>query len=77
MTVKDRGVGMRPDELERAYDRFYKADTSSTAISGTGLGLSIAKAIIEAHGGEIRIESEFGIGTKVSFKVPIRSTDGF
>ena len=77
VTVQDRGIGMRPDELERAYDRFYKADTSSTAISGTGLGLSIAKAIIEAHGGEIRIESEFGIGTKVSFKVPIRSTDGF
>ncbi|MCH8305710.1 MAG: CHASE domain-containing protein [Candidatus Marinimicrobia bacterium] len=74
--MEDRGIGMTPEQLEKIYDKFYRADTSNTAITGTGLGMSIAKAIIEAHDGELWVESEFGKGTKVTFSVPMQNMDG-
>ena len=74
--IEDKGIGMTPDQLKRIYEKFYRVDTSNTAITGTGLGLSIAKAIVEAHGGEIRIESELGKGTRVSFSIPIENSAG-
>ena len=74
--MEDKGIGMTPDQLEKIYDKFYRADVSNTSITGTGLGLSIAKAIIEAHEGEIWIESKPGKGTKVSFNIPIYDAKG-
>jgi signal transduction histidine kinase len=65
---------MTAEQLNRIYERFYRADTSNTAIAGTGLGLSIAKAIVEAHEGEMWIESKPGKGTRVSFSVPMQNT---
>ena len=74
--MEDKGIGMTPEQLEKIYDKFYRVDTSNTGITGTGLGMSIAKAIVEAHEGEIWVESELGKGSKVSFKIPIPNISG-
>ncbi len=71
VTVEDQGLGMTPDQLEQMFDKFYRADSSDTAIEGTGLGMSIVKAIIDAHKGEVRVESEYGTGTKVTIWLPL------
>jgi len=64
VTVRDDGEGVRPDLLPYVFNR-------GVSEGGTGLGLSICKTAIEAHGGEIGIESERGIGTAVWFTIPI------
>lgn len=75
MSVEDEGIGMTPDEVEHIYDKFYRADNSTTAVSGTGLGMSIVKYILEAHGGTVWVESEIGKGTKVSMSIPLKDGD--
>jgi signal transduction histidine kinase len=67
VTVSDQGMGMTPAETEHVFERFFRADNSNTAVAGTGLGMSIARIIVEAHGGEIWIDSQKGVGTRVSF----------
>jgi two-component system, OmpR family, phosphate regulon sensor histidine kinase PhoR len=70
--VRDTGVGIPPDDLERIFERFYKVDKARTsAETGTGLGLAIAKHVIQAHGGKIWAESDFGLGSTFSFTVSI------
>ncbi len=69
-SVQDQGIGMTADQVERIFDKFYRADTSDNAVSGIGLGMSIVKYIVEAHGGKIGVESSFGQGTTVWFAVP-------
>lgn len=68
--VADNGIGMSTDQLEKIFDKFYRADASDTAIEGTGLGMTIVKHIVEAHGGSIWVESELGKGTTVRFTIP-------
>jgi PAS domain S-box-containing protein len=65
ISVRDAGIGMTPEQVNRAFERFYRADSSMTAIAGTGLGLSIVRNIIVAHGGRIWIDSRPGQGTTV------------
>ncbi|KAB2865390.1 MAG: histidine kinase, partial [Anaerolineae bacterium] len=58
LAVSDQGIGIRPDEAERIFERFYRSDDSlSRSTPGTGLGLFLARAIIEAHGGTITATS--------------------
>jgi len=64
--IKDHGHGMEPEVRERALDPFF-----TTRPSGTGLGLPIVQRIVEAHGGELRIESEEGEGTSVTLFLPL------
>jgi signal transduction histidine kinase len=71
VTVTDHGIGMTPDQAARVFDKFYRADSSNTAVEGTGLGMSIVKAIVEAHGGRVWVESEAGNGTTVCFTLPL------
>lgn len=76
MTVENQGQSIAPDLRERVFDKFFRAtrdgDVSTQQPSGTGMGLAIAKGIIEAHGGEIWIESGTGgDGTRVVFTLPI------
>lgn len=71
ITVADEGKGMTPTEVKRIFDKFYRADTSETAVAGLGLGMTIVKGIIEAHGGRIWVESVLGKGTKVQFTLPL------
>ncbi len=68
--VIDQGIGMKQEQLDHIYEKFYRADSSDTSIGGLGLGMSIAKQIIESHNGEIRVESAMGEGTTVIFNLP-------
>jgi signal transduction histidine kinase len=62
--VQDTGPGMTPKEQERAFDRFFRGKLAASGhIPGTGLGLSIARAIVEAHGGRLTVESAVGEGS--------------
>lgn len=67
--VTDHGIGMTPQELEKLFDRFFRADTSGK-IPGTGLGMTIVKEIVELHGGQVGVSSEHGIGTTVTLWLP-------
>ena len=70
--VRDDGCGIPADELPRVFDRFYQVQKVVTRkTGGTGLGLAIVKHIVEAHGGQIWMESEFGKGTSVFFTLPV------
>ncbi len=69
-TVQDEGIGMGIDQAERAFEKFYRGNGIEKAVGGLGLGLCIADSIIKAHGGDIRIHSEEGKGTSVSFDLP-------
>jgi signal transduction histidine kinase len=72
LSVSDTGVGIPPDQIEKVFDRFHRVDSSETrGIRGTGLGLYIVKRLVELHGGNIRVESEVGNGTTVSFTLPL------
>jgi signal transduction histidine kinase len=64
--VQDTGPGIPPEVLPHVFERFVKAGPSS----GAGLGLAIAKSLVEAHGGEISVESRTGAGTRMRFVLP-------
>lgn len=70
VSVSDEGVGIKQEQQERIFDKFYRVEAPNTAIPGTGLGLSIAKLIVEAHGGTIGVESEHHAGSTFSFTIP-------
>ncbi|TDH61039.1 HAMP domain-containing histidine kinase [Dankookia rubra] len=71
VTVRDTGVGMRPEDIPRALEPFQQLDPSAVrAFGGAGLGLPIAKRLLEAHGGELTIESMPGKGTTVVARLP-------
>ncbi len=71
-SVRDTGPGIDPADLPHIFDRFYRADRSRTRSSGgAGLGLAIARRLVEAHRGQIWVESELGRGTTVSFAMPV------
>ena len=62
--IEDQGVGIAPEQLSKIYERFYRSDESrNRRIPGTGLGLAIVEAIVRAHGGEIKVESELDRGS--------------
>lgn len=68
--IKDRGPGIQPDEAKKLFQPFIQGESGKKSESGTGLGLAICKAIVEAHGGEIGLESKVGYGTVFWFSVP-------
>ncbi len=72
VSVRDQGVGIPKDNINRIFERFYRVDKARTRkLGGTGLGLAIAKEMVVAHGGRIWAESEEGVGTTIFFTLPI------
>ena len=71
VSVADQGVGMTPEAMEKLFTKFYRIDNADTRkIGGTGLGLVLVKAIVEAHDGNIEVESKPGKGSIFSFTLP-------
>ncbi|MCI0870100.1 MAG: hypothetical protein J4O08_10305, partial [Chloroflexi bacterium] len=67
--VADTGTGIPREHLPHVFERFYKVDRSRSD-GGTGLGLAIVKHIVQAHGGEVGVESEEGVGSTFEFTIP-------
>src|SRR3972149_12334908 len=70
ITISDTGLGIPEEHFNKIFDRFYRIDKSRGSVSGTGLGLSIAKAIVDAHGGKIEVESKAGEGSEFKIMLP-------
>ena len=72
VNVADRGPGI--DELEQflIFDKFYRGKGNRYSVQGTGMGLAIARAVVEAHGGTIRVTSQLGPGSVFSFALPLK-----
>ncbi len=69
--ISDDGPGIPRESLDRVFERFYRVDAArSREQGGTGLGLSIVKHIVQAHGGEVRAESDPGKGTTFRLTLP-------
>jgi two-component system, OmpR family, sensor histidine kinase SenX3 len=76
IAVTDQGIGIAPDELERVFERFYRADRArSRATGGTGLGLAIVKHIATNHGGRVDVSSTLGAGSTFTVRLPARPPD--
>jgi GAF domain-containing protein/anti-sigma regulatory factor (Ser/Thr protein kinase) len=74
VTVADDGIGVPPDKLTRIFERFYQIDGSSRRrFGGAGIGLAIVKRIIDAHQGDIWVESEVNRGSRFTFRLPRRT----
>jgi len=73
VTVSDTGEGIRPQDIPHIFERFYRGDASRSRNRGTGgagLGLAIARGILQAHGGDIQVESKVRQGTRFTFHIP-------
>jgi signal transduction histidine kinase len=66
VVISDSGSGISPDQMDKIFNYYY-----TTKEKGVGLGLPIAHRIIEAHGGQLTVESKVGVGTKVTITLPI------
>jgi len=71
VTVSDTGEGIRAEDLPHIFERFYRGEKSrNRGTGGAGLGLAIARGIVQAHGGDIKVESQVGKGTQFTFHIP-------
>jgi signal transduction histidine kinase len=72
--VSDTGPGMTPEQTRRIFERFYRTDSAKDSENpGFGLGLAIAREIALHHGGDIRVESKPGVGTRFTVSIPVKN----
>ena len=77
VSVHDEGLGIRQEDLTKLFQKFSRVfDKRSMRISGSGLGLYITREIVEAHGGEVAVSSEWGKGSTFSFVLPLWTPNG-
>lgn len=75
-SVTDTGIGMTSSQLSTVFDKFTQADNSTTRVyGGTGLGLAISKELVQLMGGDIRVESEAGVGSQFWVNVPLKRSE--
>ena len=73
--VRDTGIGMAPEDVDRLFTRYFRAENArASAIDGVGLGLSIVHEIVTSHGGHIGVSSELGVGTTMVVQLPLAPT---
>ncbi|MEQ4300900.1 ATP-binding protein [Plantactinospora sp. B6F1] len=78
IAVTDQGIGIAPDDVDRIFERFYRADQArSRQTGGTGLGLAIVKHIATNHGGRVEVSSTLGGGSTFTLRLPARPPDAF
>jgi signal transduction histidine kinase len=71
--VRDTGIGIAPEHIEKVFDPFWQVDQSSTRqVGGTGLGLSVARRLTRLLGGELALKSEPGEGAQFTVRLPLR-----
>ncbi|PYN93226.1 MAG: hypothetical protein DMD91_30580 [Candidatus Rokuibacteriota bacterium] len=70
IAVEDAGRGIAPDALPRVFEPYFRAPDAVGRAPGSGLGLAMVKSLVEAHEGRIHVESEVGIGTRVTLQLP-------
>lgn len=70
LQVSDEGIGMTQEQVAHIFDRFYRVDSTNTAVQGAGLGMSIVRHVMLAHHGNVQVESRFGQGTLVRLTLP-------
>ena len=72
VSVRDEGMGIKPQHLDKLFDRFYRVETKHTQhISGFGIGLYLSAEIVRRHNGRIWVESEVGVGSTFYFSLPV------
>jgi two-component system sensor histidine kinase SenX3 len=72
VAIVDQGIGIKDEDLERIFERFYRVDPArSRETGGTGLGLSIVKHVAQNHGGEVQVWSKVGVGSTFALVLPI------
>src|SRR5205823_6419911 len=70
--VTDTGIGIKPDEAEKIFDKFYRSsDPRVGKITGTGLGLTLAREVVRMHGGDITLQSELDKGSIFTATMPV------
>jgi signal transduction histidine kinase len=74
LKISDTGMGIPADKLQKIFDEFYQVEGGK--YGGTGLGLAIVKRLVEEHGGDIWVESQFGKGSTFYFTLPLAAEDG-
>jgi signal transduction histidine kinase len=72
--VTDTGRGIRPEDMDKLFDKFRRIEETESATKGTGLGLPITKQLVEAHEGQMEVTSEWGVGSTFAFTLPIAQT---
>ena len=74
ITVADTGIGIKEKYISKLFRPFSQLESAYTKeYEGTGLGLALTRRLVELHGGTIRVESEFGKGSRFSFTLPIKT----